>query len=70
MKRFLKGNRTRIIAAVHIFYGALLMITPDQIASITSDSAEKRRLGYFMIGQGVMLYLLRQITTTPPGAKY
>lgn len=69
MKHFLKGWRTRLVAAAHILTGAIMVVDPSMIRSITSDDPATRHFGYVVIGQGIIIFLLRQVTTTPPGKK-
>ena len=68
--KLLKGWRTRLFAGAHLLQGAVMTVTPDLFQMISSDSPAVRKAGIWMIGQGVIIYVLRQITTTPPGEKY
>ena len=68
--RFLKGYRTRVVAFLHVLQGAIMTVTPDLFQMISSDTPAVRKAGYFMIGQGAIIFLLRQVTTTPPGKQH
>lgn len=68
--KFLKGWRTRLYALANVFAGAIMAIEPSTLQAITSDDAAVRRFGYVIIAQGVIAWALRQVTTTPPGAKH
>lgn len=68
--KFLKGWRTRLYAFLNVAAGAIMAIEPSTLQAITSDDAAVRRFGYVIIAQGVIAWVLRQITTTPPGEKY
>ena len=63
----LKGWKTRIFAAANFLSGALMVLEPSTVTALTSDDAATRRFGFIMMLQGVMVYTLRQITTTAPG---
>lgn len=69
-KETLKGWRTRVVALAHILIGAVAEIVPNTLQMVVSDTALTRRIGWILIGQGVLIYYLRQITTTPPGKRY
>ncbi len=68
MKIF-KGWRTRAVALAHIALGALMTIDPHMLQLISSAIPAERRYGAVLAGQGVLIWALRQITTTPPGQK-
>lgn len=63
----MKGWRTRIFAFAQILVGALAVVEPSVLKAIMSDDATTRRIGFIMLAQGVITYVLRQVTTTPPG---
>jgi hypothetical protein len=59
----IKGWRTRALAALVVVIGALELYAPGMWAALLP----KEYQGIATIGIGVAIYILRQITTTPPG---
>ncbi len=59
----MKGWRTRIVAALVVIVGALELYAPGMWAAVFPAQYQ----GIATIGVGILIYLLRQITTTPPG---
>lgn len=60
--KWLKGNRTRIVGTLISILGVVEMyareVIPDQYQ------------GGALMAAGILMILLRQMTTTPPGQKY
>lgn len=63
--RFLKGNRTRLFATIVGALGIVETYNPDIVRQLVP--AEYQGLTLCLIAVGI--FVLRQITTTPPGAK-
>jgi hypothetical protein len=63
--RLLKGNRTRIFATIVGILGLVETAYPD----IVHHMVEPQYQGLVLLGIGVGIFLLRQITSTPPGAR-
>lgn len=61
----LKGWRTRVFSIAVFALGLLQTLDPRMIANLFP--AERQGLVFMAIAVGI--YLLRQITTTPPGQK-
>lgn len=61
----LKGWRTRIVASLVTLVGILELYDPGIWASLVKPEWRP----YVTIGLGVLIFLLRQYTTTPPGKK-
>ena len=59
----IKGWRTRFFAGLIVLVGVLELYAPGMWAALLP----KEWQGIATIGIGVIIYLLRQITTTPPG---
>lgn len=63
MKLF-KGNRTRIFATLVGALGIVELYDDEIVRHMVPESYQ----GLLMMGIGVGIFVLRQITTTPPGA--
>jgi hypothetical protein len=61
----LKGNRTRIFATFVGVLGLVETAYPD----IIRQMVEPQYQGLVLLGIGVGIFVLRQVTTTPPGAR-
>lgn len=59
----MKGNRTRLFSVAVFALGLVETIDPNMLAGLLP--AEYR--GFVLIGIAVAVFVLRQITTTPPG---
>lgn len=60
---FLKGWRTRLFATATFLLGAVEVLNPQTVANVLPPDSR----GYVLIAFALITYLLRQITTTPPG---
>lgn len=60
MLRYLKGNRTRL-------FGILLMIL-GVVEQYAREVVPQEYQGMVLMAVGIAVIILRQITTTPPGA--
>ena len=60
----LKGHRTRIFAFIVALLGVVEMYEGDTIRQMVPEQYQ----GAAFIVVGIMIAVLRQITTTPPGA--
>lgn len=59
MLRYLKGNRTRL-------FGTLLMIL-GVVEQYAREVVPQEYQGLVLMAVGIVVIILRQITTTPPG---
>lgn len=59
MMRWLKGNRTRIVGALIAILGVVEMYAREVIPADYQ--------GLVLMSIGILMIVLRQITTTPPG---
>ncbi len=64
--RFLKGHRTRIFALVVGILGIVELYEKQVIESLVPADYQ----GLVLMAIGVGIFVLRQMTTTPPGEKY
>ena len=60
---FFKGWRTRLFSVAVFALGLLQVLDPNMLFSVLPDAYK----GWVFIVIAVATYLLRQITTTPPG---
>jgi len=67
MKYFLKGFRTRIFSVAVFVLGALELLSPDMLS--TALGLGDRGHAIVFIAISVLIFVLRQLTTTPPGKK-
>jgi hypothetical protein len=59
----LKGYRTYLVAALIAMIGFLAELSPEQWTKLVDDPAG----GLSLIGSGIIMAIMRKITTTPPG---
>ncbi len=59
----LKGNRTRLFGLLVLLMGVLEQLTPDTISQVVPPEYQ----GSVVAGIGILVIILRQITSTPPG---
>ena len=63
--RIIKGNRTRLFATFVGILGLVETAYPD----IVRQMVEPQYQGLVLLTIGIGIFVLRQITTTPPGVK-
>ena len=61
----LKGNRTRLFATLVGVLGLVETAYPDIVRQMVGPQYQ----GLVLLCIGIGIFVLRQITTTPPGAK-
>jgi hypothetical protein len=66
MRRFLKGHRTRIFGTLVAVLGLVETYDDQIVRQLVPENYQ----GLMMLAIGAGVIILRQITTTPPGAKY
>lgn len=59
----LKGYRTYVVAALIAAMGFLAELSPEQWTKLIDDPAG----GISLIASGIVMAVMRKITTTPPG---
>jgi hypothetical protein len=59
----LKGYRTYLVAALIAMIGFLAELSPEQWTKLVDDPAG----GIGFIAGGILMAVMRKITTTPPG---
>ena len=63
-----KGQRTRLFAFVVFVLGLLELFTPNLLSDAFGLDQQGRAVT--TVGIGLAIFILRQITTTPPGDEF